>query len=66
MNISQNQLLKQIAALPSTTVVPYRLGGGVSIYHQVSSAHIKITPIWLDRPRTVQYLQDYLQNRQGV
>lgn len=59
----QDQLLAQIAKLPNTTVAPYRDGGGVHIIEQRANG-VRTQGIWLDRPRTVQYLQDYLQSRQ--
>lgn len=62
----QDQLLAQIAALPNTTVAPYRQGGGVHIVEQLGRGGVRTTGIWLDRPLTLQYLQEYLKNRQGA
>lgn len=59
----QAQLLAQIAKLPNTTVAPYRDGGGVQIIEQYLD-RVRFTGVWLDRPATVQRLQDYLQSRQ--
>lgn len=58
----QTELLAQIAKLPNTTVAPYRLGGGVQIIEQRANG-VRTQSVWLDRPRTVQHLQDYLQSR---
>lgn len=62
---TQAGLLAQIAKLPNTIVAPYRDGGGVKIIEQYSD-RVRFTGIWLDRPITVQRLQDYLQSRQGA
>ena len=63
MPTSQTELLAQIAKLPHTTVAPYRDGGGVQIIEQRERS-VRTQGIWLDRPRTVQFLQEYLRNRQ--
>ena len=60
----QDQLLAQVSKLPNTTVAPYRHGGGVLITEQLRNG-VRITGFWLDRPRTAQYLREYLQKRQG-
>lgn len=62
---SKDQLLAQIAALPNTTVAPYKHGGGVHIIEQYPN-RVRTTNVWLDRPLTLQYLQEYLKNRQGA
>lgn len=61
----QDQLLAQIAKLPNTTVAPYRDGGGVHIIEQYPN-RVRTTGVWLDRPVTVQRLQDYLRLRQAA
>ena len=61
----QDQLLAQVSKLPNTTVAPYRHGGGVLITEKIPGG-VRTTGIWIDRPRTVHYLQDYLQKRQGA
>lgn len=63
MNV--NQLIAEIAKLPNTTVSPYRHGGGVHIVEQRGRG-IRTTNVWLDRPLTLQYLQEYLRTRQAV
>ena len=62
---SQDQLLAQIAKLPNTTVAPYPSGGGVHIIEQLANG-IRFRGVWLDRLRTEQYLQDYLQSRAAI
>lgn len=62
---TQAGLLAQIAKLPNTIVAPYRDGGGVQIIEQYPD-RVRFTGVWLDRPITVQRLQDYLQSRQGA
>ena len=59
----QAQLIAQIAKLPNTTVAPYPHGGGVQIIEQYAN-RVRFTGVWLDRPATVERLQDYLQSRQ--
>jgi hypothetical protein len=59
----QDQLLAQIAALPNTTVAPYRHGGGVHIIEQRGRG-VRTTGVWLDRPLTMQHLREYLRTRQ--
>jgi hypothetical protein len=61
----QSELLSQIAKLPNTKVAPYPHGGGVHIIEQLPNG-VRTRGIWLDRPHTVQYLQDYLQSRQAA
>lgn len=63
LNAEERRLLQQVAALPGTTVVPGRNGGSVVVYHQPSAAQIKISSFWTGRPRTVQRLREYLQER---
>lgn len=59
----QSELLQQIAALPNTTVRPYRDGGGVQIIETRASG-VRQVGVWLDRSSTTGYLQEYLQSRQ--
>lgn len=61
----QDQLLSHIAKLPNTTVASYGNGGGVQIIEQIANGRLT-TSIWLDRPRTVQYLQNYLKKRAAI
>lgn len=61
MNQTQ-QLLKQIAALPNTTVYPYAYGGGVSIIEQYPQ-RVRTTNVWIDRKSTIERLQEYLAAR---
>lgn len=60
----QAKLLAQIAKLPNTKVALYPHGGGVHIIEQRANG-VRTTGVWLDRPITVQRLQDYLQTRQA-
>jgi len=61
MNQTQ-ELLQQIAALPNTTVAPYRFGGGVSIIEQYPN-RVRTTNVWLDRRSTIEHLQEYIASR---
>jgi hypothetical protein len=63
LTAQEQLLLQQVAALPGTTVAPGRNGGGVTVYHQVSTAHIKSRTFWTGRPFTVQRLGEYLKAR---
>jgi hypothetical protein len=58
----QEELLKQIAVLPGTTVQPHRRGGGVTII-ETRSGGVTQTSVWLDRANTVSRLQAYLESR---
>lgn len=63
LTAQEQLLLQQVAALPGTTVVPGRNGGGVVVYHQMSAASIKSRTFMTGRPFTVQRLGEYLKER---
>jgi hypothetical protein len=62
MTTEQSKLLQRIAALPNTTLEPYRFGGGVHIVEKVDNG-VRFSGVWLDRSNTVGHLRDYLQRR---
>lgn len=62
MTTEQSKLLQRIAALPGTTLEPYRNGGGVHIVERMKDG-VRFSGVWLNKPNTVDRLQDYLQRR---
>ena len=64
MTTEQSKLLQRIAALPGTTLEPYRSSGGVHIVEKFDNG-VRFCGVWLDRRNTVGYLRDYLQRRRA-